>query len=292
MPVKKQTDDNVVLLKVDKDDLKRKIEERIQLGLNICERQITSEPEKNQMWTDFIDWNNLNEEIIRLAFDKPKNIYVEEYKYKPGINIDALYGRERQKTFQEEVEDEKSLIKFQVRKLRWFFEKVDFLNSMETTQKTDISKNQFNNLILLLGRFHKVVQVLRERHNSQETIVIQNEYDVQDLLNGLLQINFDDVRKEDFSPSHAGANSRLDFVLKKEKIILEVKMTSESLTTNKLGQELLVDIGRYKEYPDCNDLVIFIYDKGDFVRNKIGFINDLQKQSTSKLKVTVVINPS
>ena len=69
-------------------------------------------------------------------------------------------------------------------------------------------------------------------------------------------------------------------------------MTNENLTTNKLGHELLVDIGRYKEYPDCNDLLIFIYDKGDFVRNKTGFINDLQKQSTNKLKVTVIINPA
>lgn len=69
-------------------------------------------------------------------------------------------------------------------------------------------------------------------------------------------------------------------------------MTKESIKVSKLGEELLVDIGRYKEYPDCNDLVIFIYDKGDFIRNKIGFINDLQKHSTSKLKITVIIIPT
>jgi hypothetical protein len=291
MPVRKKPDNDIVLLKRDKADLKATIESKIQLGLDICERPINSEQEKNQMWSDFTDWNNLNEEIIRQAFDKPKNIYVEEYKYKPGISIDAFYGGQSQKSFQEEVEEDKSAIRYQVQKLKRFYEKIDYLQAAETISKTDTFKNQFNNLILLLNRFHKVAQAIRERHNNKETLIIQNEYDVQDLLNGLLQLHFDDIRKEDFSPSHAGANSRLDFVLKKEKIIIEVKMTNEQLTINKLGQDLLVDIGRYKEYPDCNDLVIFIYDKGDYIRNKSGFINDLQKQSTTKLKVTVVINP-
>lgn len=292
MAIKKQPDSDIVLLQVDKIYLKEKVDERIQLGLNICEQQITSEMEKNRMWADFIDWNNLNEELIRQAFDKPKNIYVEEYRYKPGISLDIFNRHPRQKTFQEEVEEDKSAIRFQVRKLRWFYEKIDLLKSVDTLQKTDASKNNINHLNLLLNRFHKVGQAIRERHSGRETILIQDEYDVQDLLYGLLQVYFDDIRKEDSSPSHAGANSRLDFVLKKEKIIIEVKMTNENLTINKLGQDLLVDIGRYKEYPDCNDLVIFIYDKQDHIRNKAGFINDLQKHSTDKLKVTVIINPA
>jgi REase_DpnII-MboI len=289
MAIKKQPESDIVLLQVDKDELRHKVEERIQLGLNICERQISNKYEDEQMWTDFIDWNNLNEELIRQAFDKPKNIYISEYEYKQGFSIDALYGKK--KTFQEEVEENKLAIKFQVRKLRWFYDKIELLKTTETITKTDSAKNNIINLSLLLNRFHKTAQAIRDRYNNRETILVADEYDVQDLLHGLLQIHFDDIRKEDSSPSHAGANSRLDFVLKKEKIIIEVKITNDKMTLNKLGQDLLVDIGRYKEYPECNDLVIFIYDKGDFIRNKAGFINDLQKQSTSKLKVTVIINP-
>lgn len=283
-------DNEPALLVVDKEELKQALRDRIIIGEKIPERQINNDTEKQQMWTEFIDWNNYNEELVRQAFDKPKNIYIEEYKYKSGFSIDALYGRE--KTFHEWVEHDKNVIKYQVKKLQRFYEKVDLLKSVETIPKTDKSKHNLSVLISLLHRFHKVAQAIRERHDDRETIIIRDEYDVQDLLNSLLQIYFDDVRKEDFSPSHAGANSRLDFVLKNEKIILEVKMTSEKLTINKLGQDLLVDIGRYKEYPYCADLVIFIYDKGDFIRNKAGFITDLQKQSTPKMKVSVVINPT
>lgn len=290
MPVKKPVDNGIVFLVVDKEELKVKIEERIKLGLDLSERQISSKEEKNKVWAEFIDWNNFNEELVRQAFDKPSNFYLEEYKYKAGFSIDALYGK--QNTFQEDVEEDKSAIKYQVRKLRRFYEKVELLKSPENLVKNDTAKNNLNNLLTLLKRFHKVAQAIRDRHNNRESIIIKDEYDVQDLLNGLMHIYFDDIRNEDFSPSHAGANSRLDFVLKKEKIIIEVKMTNEALTINKLGQDLLVDIGRYKEYPDCTDLVIFIYDKGDYIRNKTGLINDLQNQTTSKLKVTVIINPT
>ena len=99
------------------------------------------------------------------------------------------------------------------------------------------------------------------------------------------------TRPEEFSPSNSGSNSRIDFALKNEKIIIEVKFTSESLTAKELGEELLIDIGRYIEYPDCRDLQIFVYDPREHVSNKKGLINDLQKKSTDDLKVTVIITP-
>ena len=54
---------------------------------------------------------------------------------------------------------------------------------------------------------------------------IKDEYDVQDLLNALLRLNFDDVRPEEYTPSYAGSSTRVDFLLKKEKIVIEVKKT-------------------------------------------------------------------
>lgn len=217
MPPKKSVENDIVLLQVDKNELKLKIEKRIQLSESICLRQINNQQEKSQMWRDFTDWNTLNEEIIRQAFDKPQNRYVEEYKYKPTFSIEDFYGRAKAKTFQDEVEDDKAAIRYQITKLKRFYEKIDEFRTTEVIQKSTTSKNDINNLILLLNRFHKVAQAIRHRYQNRETIIINDEYDVQDLLNGLLQIYFDDVRKEDFSPSHAGANSRLDFVLKMKK---------------------------------------------------------------------------
>jgi hypothetical protein len=147
-------------------------------------------------------------------------------------------------------------------------------------------------LSTLFARFHKVAQSLRQRHNDRETLIITDEYDVQDLLRSLLKLNFDDIREEDYTPSYAGSNSRVDFVLKYERIVVEVKITSDKLKDKEIGSQLLIDIGRYRSHPDCNLLAVFIYDKGDFIVNKTGLKNDLEKMSTPELEVKIFINPA
>ena len=42
---------------------------------------------------------------------------------------------------------------------------------------------------------------------------MEDEYDVQDLFHALLTIYFEDIRKEEWSPSYAGGASRMDFLL-------------------------------------------------------------------------------
>ena len=279
-----------VILVFDKVEFKLKVNERLQYGLEFLSQQISTKKEQDEWWDAFIDWDIYNEELLKQAFDRPDNSYAQDYKRHTGGG-GIFSGNYVPPTLQESIESARDEMKYQVRKLKWFYEKIDLLKASEIISKTDNSKEKFNQLLNLLSRFHKVAQELRDRRQSRDTLIIKDEYDVQDLLNAILNLHFEDIRKEDFSPSNAGGNSRLDFVLKKEKIIIEVKMSSERLGSKELGEELLIDIGRYKEYPDCNDLVIFIYDKADHIRNKKGLINDLEKQSTSNWKVTVVINP-
>lgn len=153
------------------------------------------------------------------------------------------------------------------------------------------AQDAFGLLTRLCVRFHRVAQGLRHRHGNRDTLVIKDEYDVQDLLRGLLGLYFDDIREEEYAPSYAGANSRIDFVLKSERIVVETKMTNDGLKDKELGSQLLVDIGRYRSHPDCGTLVVFIYDKLDHVRNKTGLKRDLEKMSTPELKVRVFIAP-
>ncbi len=93
----------------------------------------------------------------------------------------------------------------------------------------------------LLKRFHLVAHQLTHRHDRRQTLLISDEYDVQDLLHALLLTLFDDVRPEDPVPNHAGKSSRMDFLLKKEKIMVEVKMTREDLRDIKIGEQLIIE---------------------------------------------------
>ena len=51
-------------------------------------------------------------------------------------------------------------------------------------------------LINICNRFNAVAKQLRERYNQRETLDIDDEYDVQDLIHALLRVNFNDIRKE------------------------------------------------------------------------------------------------
>jgi hypothetical protein len=153
------------------------------------------------------------------------------------------------------------------------------------------SEMKLDKLLKTLSRFHIATISLGKRRKGKTPFVIDDEYDVQDLLYTFLKLEYDDVRKEEFTPSYAGGASRIDFVLKKEKVIVEAKKTSDSLTTNKIGEQLIIDIAKYENYPEIDTLVCFIYDPDYLIENSEGLKLDLEKKSTAKLKVLVIISP-
>jgi hypothetical protein len=144
---------------------------------------------------------------------------------------------------------------------------------------------------LLCNRFHAVVRQLRGRHNDRPTLDVADEYDVQDLLHALFQIHFDDIRPEEYTPSYAGGRSRTDFLLKNECVMVEVKKTRPGLSARELGEQLLVDIGRYSAHPDSKVLICFVYDPEGRIANARGVEADLEKRSTEKMRVRVLIRP-
>lgn len=157
--------------------------------------------------------------------------------------------------------------------------------SMENSQKEEVSA--IKNLNIIFTSFHKMVRQLRSRHNNRSTLEIKDEYDVQDLLHALLKLYFDDIRHEEWTPSYAGGSARVDFLLKNEKIVIEVKKTREGLGDKELGEQLIIDIDKYKAHPDCEKLICFVYDPEEIIRNPVGIMNDMNKQHDGFAKVIV-----
>ncbi len=141
----------------------------------------------------------------------------------------------------------------------------------------------------IFSRFHKIARQLRSRYADRATIDITDEYDVQDLLHALLKLYFDDIRAEEWTPSYAGKSARVDFLLKNEQIVIEVKKTRQGLADKELGDQLIIDVDRYKAHPDCKKLICFVYDPEGRVTNPAGLINDLNTQHQGF--VDVIIEP-
>ncbi|MBI2471212.1 MAG: hypothetical protein HYV59_08230 [Planctomycetes bacterium] len=139
-------------------------------------------------------------------------------------------------------------------------------------------------------KFHAVARQILHRYKDRATLEIKDEYDVQDLFHALLRIWFDDMRKEEWTPSYAGGSARVDFLLKQERLVVEVKKARHGLGAKELGEELIVDIARYKVHPDCAILLCLIYDPDALIRNPKGLETDLSKTHES-LPVEVLIVP-
>lgn len=142
----------------------------------------------------------------------------------------------------------------------------------------------------LFEKFHSVVRQLRLRYNGRNTIDVEDEYDVQDLLHSLLRLYFDDIRTEEWTPSYAGGSSRMDFLLKKEQIVIEVKKTRKGLNDKELGKQLIEDKAKYSSHPNCKTLICFTYDPEGRIVNPAGIQNDLNSKEDS-LEVKIIIKP-
>jgi hypothetical protein len=144
----------------------------------------------------------------------------------------------------------------------------------------------------LCNSFHRFANQLRHRYSDRPTLEIEDEYDVQDLIHALLRLEFDDIRAEEWTPSYAGGSSRTDFLLKQEKVVIEIKKTRKGLNDKELGVQLITDIEKYQAHPDCKSLMCFVYDPEGRIGNPQGIIKDLEGRSNGKsINLKIIIEP-
>lgn len=142
----------------------------------------------------------------------------------------------------------------------------------------------------LCQRFPLYVRQLQQRHAQRSTVEVKDEYDVQDLLRSLLVLHFEDVRPEEWAPTYAGTSTRMDFLLKAERVVIEAKMTRKGLDQKKVLEELAVDKMRYRAHPDCKALVCFVYDPLGVCHNPVALERDAS-EVTDGFQVTVIVAP-
>ena len=81
----------------------------------------------------------------------------------------------------------------------------------------------------------------------------------------------------------------MDFLLKKEKIVIETKMTRKATTSKTIGDELIVSRDRYRVHSDCRVLYCFVYDPAEHISSPRGLERDLSKiDDQFEIRVRVV----
>jgi hypothetical protein len=98
------------------------------------------------------------------------------------------------------------------------------------------------------------------------------------------------VRGEEYTPSYAGSTARMDFLLKRERIVIETKMTRATLRQKEVVKQLIIDKDHYRKHPDCETLVCFVYDPEGFCDNPVALEDDVSGQD-GKLRTVTIVGP-
>jgi len=143
----------------------------------------------------------------------------------------------------------------------------------------------------ILENFHSFCSQLKNRHAGRSSIDVTDEYDVQDLLHCILRLHYKDVREEEYTPSYAGSSTRVDFLLKNENVVIEVKKTRQGLSDKQVGDQLILDAAHYRNHPNCKALICFVYDPESRIKNPRGLENDIKKLSDTEMSIELLIRP-
>jgi hypothetical protein len=146
------------------------------------------------------------------------------------------------------------------------------------TKPTDIDEL----LDILLKGLRRAMHPLTHRRKGAQALSFSTEYDVQDLLHALLRPWVADIRPEEFTPSYAGSSTRMDFLLPKYKLVVELKFVRDGNHAKKIGNELIVDIGHYQRHPNCNHLWCVVFDQDHLLPNAQGLKTDLEGERSTK----------
>lgn len=129
---------------------------------------------------------------------------------------------------------------------------------------------------LLVKQLPRAMHPLTHRRRGVQSLSFLTEWDVQDLLHALLRPWVADIRPEEFTPSYAGSSTRMDFLLPKYDLVIELKFVRNKDHAKEIGKELTIDIAHYRKHPDCEHLWCVVYDPNHLIVNPEGTKRDLE----------------
>lgn len=148
--------------------------------------------------------------------------------------------------------------------------KIKFLNKSAEDLVRDVLNN-FSNAIQ---------KIIKDRRKDHPDFKIEDEYDAQDILYIILKSIFPNLRDEDAISKVGAKSTKIDLIIREEKILVEVKMikAKDSNETHFIEQ-LKVDFESYHECKWLRKLFCFVYDPFKKTRDISNF-NDLNGERT------------
>lgn len=145
----------------------------------------------------------------------------------------------------------------------------------------------------VLNNFSNAIQkIIKDRRKEHPKYIIEYEYDVQDVVYVVLKSIFPNLRDEDPIPKVGAKSTKIDLILREEKILIEVKMIKkkDSNETHFIEQ-LKVDFESYHECKWLSKLFCFVYDPYKKTRDLSNFkdLNGDRKKGEHSFNVELIV---
>jgi hypothetical protein len=133
----------------------------------------------------------------------------------------------------------------------------------------------------VLNNFSNAIQkIIKNRRKDHPNFEIEDEYDVQDILYVILKSVFPNLRDEDAIGKVGAKTTKIDLIIREERILVEVKMIKEKDSNEThFIEQLKVDFESYHECKWLRKLFCFVYDPYKKTRDVSNF-NDLSGERT------------
>lgn len=154
------------------------------------------------------------------------------------------------------------------------------------------ARDQLAQLVQVLNSFVLAARLLGDRQRGRPAFVIENEYDVQDLLYALIRCSFDDARREEWTPQRAGSAKRIDITVPSIEAVIETKFVRDGKHSKRIADELRIDFECYHDRPECKHLFALVIDPSRFITDPDQFGSDLsglRRKADHSFDVSVLV---
>jgi hypothetical protein len=163
----------------------------------------------------------------------------------------------------------------------------------ELTEVKNLS-NALTHIKNILEQFHSLSKNLTDRRRGKTAFVIQDEYDVQDMLFLILKAYYPSAYRESTAIEIGKGDTIIDIIIPEHNIVIEVKIILEKAKTKTIVKELKEDFESYHSHTYCKHLIAFIYDPLTVIDDPNKIITDMggvREKNGKKFDVKVVISP-
>lgn len=153
-------------------------------------------------------------------------------------------------------------------------------------------RDRLAQLMQILNNFPLVARILKDRQRGRPGYLLENEYDVQDLLFAVVRAVFDDARREEWTPQRAGSAKRIDVTIGSIESVVETKYVRDKRHARHVADELRVDFECYHDRTECHHLVALVVDPQGHIADPVQFgadLSGLRQKGDHTFEVSVLV---